>query len=360
MTPFSTILKGVPTNAQFTLSLLRLSELSGQPLPPPPRIPTPSPTPVPSPPLTSTPLVATGGESKPRSERSLKRNDSQTSLIDYQEIVSYPSTSSSTTTNNSNTYRRVSTSSSIGGGENKSVKSRFAAFVRSAAKVGEESAAYASGHKPVNWEKVSRIAVDKVKAVTGSNLPEHFMTVVPTKPINMDDGSSSSIFYAHLGGRPGHLLLLPPTPTERESSPSWYLEFVPVGTSSTPKSTSATSSLLRPRSSSIISTAIPPSPIIQISTRIKIRLSSIISLKKTAGIGWKSRLTLGLIMGTGNEFEGDGIELKWKEFEKSFSGLPGAVGQPIELTKKFSAIVRRDELFNRLASLDGNSNWELA
>lgn len=294
--------------------------------------------------------------------KSLKRNDSQTSLIDYPDMSSTStstSASTSATPPTGTTYRRVSASGSVGSGggtENKSVKSRFAAFVRSAAKVGEESAAYASGHKPVNWEKVSRLAVDKVKAVTGSNLPEHFMNVVPTKLVNMDDGASSSIFYAHLGGRPGHLLLLPPTPTERESSSSWYLEFVPVGTSSTPKSTSATSSLLRPRSSSIISTSVPPSPIIQISTRIKIRLSSLTSIKKTSGIGWKSRLALGLALGIDN---GDGIELKWKEFEKTFSGIPG-IGQQIELTRKFSAIVRRDELFNRLASLDGNSNWELA
>jgi len=54
----STLLKGIPTNAQLTITLLRLGEANHAPLPPPPRIDTPPPSKPAS--LTDASLRATG------------------------------------------------------------------------------------------------------------------------------------------------------------------------------------------------------------------------------------------------------------------------------------------------------------
>ncbi|KAK4156013.1 hypothetical protein C8A00DRAFT_41479 [Chaetomidium leptoderma] len=61
--PRNTLLKGVPTNAQLTLTLLRHGEANRAPLPPPPR--TTSPPPNQPAPLTSSNLRATGGGDAP-------------------------------------------------------------------------------------------------------------------------------------------------------------------------------------------------------------------------------------------------------------------------------------------------------
>lgn len=186
------------------------------------------------------------------------------------------------------------------------------------------------------------------------------MSVIP-RAVPVDDNSSSGMlsllflfrpgsqltlridcpaFYAHLTGftRPGHILLLPPPSEELHSaSPSWYLEFVPVGASSSstksPTAPSPTTSFLRPRSLSSLSShsipAAPPSLPPRPNTRI--RISSITSLRKSGGgLGWKSRLVVGAVVGVGGE--SDGIEVIWNG------------GEGVEEKRKFWGIVRRDEL----------------
>lgn len=218
-----------------------------------------------------------------------------------------------------------------------------------------------SGQKSFDWEKVSRVrslslplsfiladerryqlAVDKLKSTTGSALPEHLMAVVPRSPAAADERSNSSpcipsslfptnpsaAFYAHHTSKPGHLLLRPSsTIPSATPTPLTTLSFLPVGAAS-------------------------PDPIL-------IPLERITSLRKTAGLGWKGRLAAGWVMGGGNV--GDGIEVRWfvpaLANEGENEGGERTEGEGGERVEKFAAIVRRDELFNRLAGL-AETRWE--
>lgn len=142
-----------------------------------------------------------------------------------------------------------------------------------------------------------------------------------------------AVFYAH-HHLPGHLVLDPPLhPT--------YLIFRPV--------------------SSAVSAH---------STIVTIPLASVVRMKKTEGLGWKGRLALGWSTGVGNV--GDGIKIRWKvpapaassevvtdareKEEKKASHttsgdhLPTLAVSEEFIEKGFTAIVRRDELFNRIAA----------
>lgn len=70
---------------------------------------------------------------------------------------------------------------------------------------------------------------------------------------------------------------------------------------------------------------------------VRIPVSCITEMKRSAGLGWKGRIAAGWVMGV-ESHGGNGINLKWE-----VDNLPGSA--------KFSAIVRRDELFNRLVGL---------
>ena len=63
-------------------------------------------------------------------------------------------------------------------------------------------------------------------------------------------------------------------------------------------------------------------------------------------------MAAGWVMGAGNGNVGDGIEVRWLT-----SGEGESEGERVERTLKFAAIVRRDELFNRLAGL-AEVRWE--
>lgn len=138
----------MPTNVQITISLLRLSELAGNPLPPPPRISTPLPTPLPSP----APPVHISGGSPLRSSRSGASDHSSTSLSTI-DLTDRPIASTSALSHPSSSSLSIKSK-----GKEKGPRSKFASFVRGAAKFGEEGAGYVSGQKAVNWEKVSRVS----------------------------------------------------------------------------------------------------------------------------------------------------------------------------------------------------------
>ncbi|KAK4696984.1 hypothetical protein P7C70_g8284, partial [Phenoliferia sp. Uapishka_3] len=76
---------------------------------------------------------------------------------------------------------------------------------------------------------------------------------------------------------------------------------------------------------------------------IDINISDITELRRTAGLGWKGRMAAGWVLGAQSSV-GDGIQVVWKE-----EGEDGKEEE--EKVTRFSAIVRRDELFNRLASV---------
>ena len=113
-------------------------------------------------------------------------------------------------------------------------------------------------------------------------------------------------FYAHHKSKPGHLLLRPPRRHDLDSV--WSVEFVPI---SSPADW----------------------------TKVLVPVDSIRGLGKVAALGWKSRMAAGWAVGA--EL-GTGIE------------LVNAEGQKFT----FSAVLRRDELFNRLIAIVKGAAWE--
>lgn len=170
----------------------------------------------------------------------------------------------------------------------------------------------------------SQMAVDQLKKSTGSALPEHLMSFMPDAPKESESNSSQSMllsspsvavlifdslrtaFYAQRKGVPGHLLVV----TTPSSIPP-TLKFSPIGKLTTHTETSGA----------------PPATI---------PLASIVSLRKTTGLGWKGRMALGWTTGLS---VGDGVVVGWIDEE----------GERKEVA--YSGIVRRDELFNRLVGL---------
>lgn len=155
----------------------------------------------------------------------------------------------------------------------------------------------------MRFESDSQVAVDKIKSTTGSELPEFVMNVIPRNAV-VDRSNAGdcrvivhalesryristchfadtnarlpvAVFYAHHNGSPGHLIL------SLLIHPS-HLLFKPVSGSSS-------------SSSSALSLALP----------------DIRAVRKTEGLGWKSRLALGWSTGIGNI--GDGLRVRVKD-----------------------------------------------
>lgn len=67
-------------------------------------------------------------------------------------------------------------------------------------------------------------------------------------------------------------------------------------------------------------------------------MTGVTELRRTGGLGWKGRLAAGWMTDTKGGSVGNGIDVSWGKGEDAAKA-------------KFSGIVRRDELFNRLASI---------
>ncbi|KAL8277712.1 hypothetical protein RQP46_009834 [Phenoliferia psychrophenolica] len=270
------VLNGVPTNTQLTVALLREAELAGTPLPPPPALPSPLPTrPTPSRKSTTSSLIS----------------NSETASLAGSDVESFVDEDDNASVATGSTHKQ-------------SGKANFGAFIKATARLTETTAGYTSGQKKVNWQKYSRIAVDKLKAATNSELPERFMKHVPPAP---PEDNSHSIFYAHRNSAPGHIILHPPSPS---TDFSWTLEFLRVG-------------------------KVPPMDSSQAS--ITIPMADVTELKRTGGLGWKGRMAAGWMLDAKGSV-GNGLDVNFGEGEAA--------------TKvKFSGIVRRDQLFNRLAGI---------
>ncbi|ORY88395.1 hypothetical protein BCR35DRAFT_301509 [Leucosporidium creatinivorum] len=264
----------VPSNTQLTIALLREAEAAGNPLPPPP-----------PPPLASDKAAAPAASTAPPlPPRPLATNGTQAESASAGDEAAQAQTPASAPISK------------------KTGKEKFANFVKSATKLTETGAGYVAGEKKLDWEKVSRVAVDKIKATTGSELPEHLMSIAPRKTVA--DSHSNSTFLASSSNTPGHLLLVPPIhPTS--------LTFRPLASGG------------------------PSSHLV-----VSIPLASVTMVRKTAGLGWKGRLALG--WSTGVSSVGDGIRISWTEKDEE--------GAEVEQEKSFGGLVRRDELYNRIIS----------
>ena len=120
-------------------------------------------------------------------------------------------------------------------------------------------------------------------------------------------------FFAHRGGVPGHLLLIPP---DIEKKSPWTLVFVRVAASSSSASESSKRSF----------------------TGLSIPIASIVGIKKISGLGWKGKIAYELLVGSEKASMG-GMRISW-------TGPNG-----VATSETFRTIPRRDELFNRIVGL---------
>lgn len=242
----NTLLKGVPTNAQLTLTLLRIGEANKAPLPPPPYS-------GPPPPMTA---HNTAGQNLEH----LGVSDAEMA-----EAVHPDPTDDS-----------VSTASK----EKKKKGSRILGFLKSTTKGGVET----------------MLGTDRLKAAAGVEHAKNRIGVVKYKP---QSPGGPVDFPARYRGKKGHLYI---TVTATSPAISW----------TTAKQ--------------------------DIDPVFSIAIADIQEIKKVGGLGWKTKLIVG--WATDREIA-DGILIVDKEGNK----------------KQLTAIVLREELFNRLIAM-GNHMWE--
>ena len=299
---YRTALKGVPTNAQLTLTLLRIAERNKSPLPPPPT-------------AADGPTPPTAGDDEPPELRFDSSNydvdvdsDSDGTPTDYEHSIE--------------TYK--SDGNDTKAQKKKNPGRRIAGFVKGAVKLSVESA----------------LGVDHVKASFGSDSSKKRIGAVSDPPLSLmheadlnddvlnlkephepeteskplDDGEGPCVFTARYEGKKGHIVLV-------ESAISPCLAFVynkPV------------KSFYRRSTKKINPRDLYP--------MFTVGLSDIVGLRKIGGFGWKAKMVVGWALG---KEVVDGLELTERE----------------GTTWIMTAIRGRDELFNRLIAM-GDQRWE--
>ncbi|WYZ43378.1 hypothetical protein EsH8_VI_001077 [Colletotrichum jinshuiense] len=244
----NTILKGIPTNAQLTITLLRIGERNKAPLPPPPKTTEPPPD-VPH---------ATAGEGLEHLG------------VDQAEI-------------------------------DEAIQPDAAALAPAESETEEHK--QKKGHRILNFIKATAkgginttLAADKVKAKVGAKHAKDRLGVVKTEP---DPEKGPISFPARWKGKKGHAYI---TATATTPALSWTTESDDLDPTWT------------------------------------VSIGDIVEIRKLGGLGWKSKIFVG-----------------WATNREIADGLvvTDTLGQEHHLT----AIISRDELFNRLVAI-GSQMWE--
>ncbi|KAH8099327.1 hypothetical protein BXZ70DRAFT_1065633 [Cristinia sonorae] len=293
-----TLLLGVPTNAQLTLTLLRIAEQQKAPLPPPP-----------------TSLDAPTAQDTTSDEDD---SDIETDFSNY----SIDSDQESVPTDNS----------SASSGAKKKAGQKVAGILKRAAKTGVAGVLGADKLKAaVGSENARR----RKGAVTDPPLTDFSETVVsdPTEPGEegtgnelkkvvpgpIENGEGPSVFSARMHGRKGHIILInsaiSPCIAFAYTKPRRSLAAVLPGIHNAEELSAS-----------------------DIHPQFIMGLADIVALRKVGGFGWKGKMIVGWALG--REVV-DGLEIMDKE------------GRAVVLT----AIRGRDELFNRLIAV-GEHKWE--
>lgn len=341
----NSLLKGVPSNVQYVVTLLRMGEQAGMPIPPPPPPTTPPVSRAPSGPVQTQTATTADAADK------LHTSPSDDAFPAEKEApVIVPAKPA------------------------KKSKFKLADLVKGAAAITEHAAGVAAGNRSIDWEGMSRVVVDEMKRRTGSNIPEIFMAAVPASgPLARENNYT---FFGHYRGRPGHLVLREPPKVEEVGDKaegfvgSWTLEFVSIWTTKKKSTVMGAGSgpppplpSRRASGASVLSTATTnePTPLDtsmpakpaksdKATLKVSIPLDGLVSLRKTTGLGWKSRLAAGWVAGV--DSLGDGIVVGWVGEPGMLEGGEG--GEVRGLAEAaFAGIVRRDELFNRLVGVAG-------
>lgn len=304
------MLKGVPTDAQLTLILLRISERNKTPLPPPP--------------------TAADGPTPPTNDDE-DPDDLQFDTSNYD--VDTDSDQESVRTSTSAEYDRLShngsepkstSSDEKRGHKKKNAGRRIAGIVKGAVKMSVESA----------------LGIDHVKASLGSDASKKRIGAISDPPLPvlrdddpdqgvrdlkesneahaepgpLEDGEGPCVFTARYLGKKGHIVLI-------ESATSPCLAFV---------YNKPTKSWFRRTSREVDPRDLHP--------EFTVGLPDIIGLRKIGGFGWKAKMVVGWALG--REVV-DGLE------------VTESTGTKLVMT----AVRGRDELFNRLIAM-GEQRWE--
>lgn len=164
----NTLLKGVPTNAQLTITLLRIGEINKAPLPPPPRVSVPPPE-VPAD-ISEQDLRATGAD--------WPLNATQEEL---DEAMAHDPTTKHETGGEDIDQAKDTKNGKKG--------NKILNFFRATAKGGVETT----------------IGADKVKAAVGSTHAKDRLGAVPPKNVNLTSGPVE--FKARFNGKKGHVYI---------------------------------------------------------------------------------------------------------------------------------------------------------
>ena len=253
----NTLLKGIPTNAQLTITLLRIGEANKAPLPPPPRSDAPPP------------------------EHAAKLDKDDLTLDASHEEIEDAITSDGTDATGDTTSEKPK----------KNAGARIMGFLKGGTKTGVET----------------KLGTDKLRAAIGSKHARSHLGAVPTTA-ETKQVSGPIDFKARYNGKKG---------------------WVYINTSATIPCVSFSS---HQSDGSGLQGAEELKPV------FSVPIEEISELKKVGGFGWKAKLVVGWAM---DKSVVDGLEIVTKTGEKY----------------KLTAILLREELFNRLISM-GGQKWE--
>ncbi|KAL4252469.1 Protein of unknown function DUF3292 [Abortiporus biennis] len=311
-----TILLGVPTHAQLTLTLLRLAESQKAPLPPPP-------TSLDAPTPPSYEDEDTDADFDPSS---YEVDSDHTTEDDFEHMSgSNGDRSSSSSSKETKPKRRAG--------------QKITGLLKKTAKLGVSGAlgmdhlkASVTGSEPSKQRlgAVTDPAMTEFKDPITNPQDENKTNVgikarsEEHKPGPIENGEGPSVFSARMHGKKGYILLI-------ESAASPCISFV-YGTHASSGGGGITSFLGFGGSSS---KGVDPK---DLKSEVTIALQDIVELRKVGGFGWKGKMIVGWAMG--REVI-DGLEILDKDGRKIV----------------WTAIRGRDELFNRLIAMDGQK-WE--
>lgn len=281
----NTLLKGVPTNAQLTVTLLRIAEAAQSPLPPPPPAV-----------AASTPKAAQGNEmikDVPPEYRKEMRNATE----EYE--------GNSAAQGESDKYSRKSKSK---GG------SKIVAFCRGTVFAGTATV----------------LGANKAKAAVGSEVSKNRLGVVEKDLQQKARGDGPSSFQARFKGKRGYVDVLTAAATPSVVfEPEW-------GSRAKAAQKALDAGDKHAGDRDILERALEKA---RPKAAWSVLVDDIAELRKVGGYGWKGKLVVGWAL---NSEIADGLEITTVNGERV----------------KFTAMPRRDEVFNRLASL-GNQQWEI-
>lgn len=288
------MLSGVPTNAQLTLTLLRIAEANKSPLPPPP--------------TSQEETVSDGADetaSFDPSEYDVE-SDPEESLLTEATAVDQGLEDEEQTSLKRGPGRRIAAAlkrtvkASVGGA---------LSVDHIKAKIGSESAK----------QRLGAVAAPPPSGTPDDNANQDAKGEEKVACINLPGGEGPCVFSARMHGGKGHAIIV-----NSATSPS--LAFATTKISQSVLSTLIGSS----RSEADVDVEIKP--------EVSIGLADITEMRKMGGFGWKGKLVVGWAM----EREVlDGLEITDKQGCKYV----------------ITAIKGRDELFNRLIAM-GKHKWE--